>query len=228
MKFWKKQNLSNFWAVSENVLGFWHNKFGRVAKTAFHVTRTTFGVNWTFFKKTALLILLPNFSEKFQYPFKTDPPALSSPQPSRLQKLQKKIWTNQAGILHVRRSLTFRGKKSGSNQNFSTYGQWAKKWCFVGERFLAELLTTHSISSEKSFETKGFFLKKNKFDILFCSWMTKFQICGRSFRHCCQKQNPCDQRKNLIKLSLEGGTTFYFVMVFLREVWFARKLQVRQ
>ena len=92
---------------------------------------------------------------------KTDPPALSSPHTSRPQKLQNKNWTNQAGILRVRRSLTFRGKKSGSHQNFLTYGQWAKKWCFAGEMFLAELLTTHYIcSAEKNFETKGFFPKK--------------------------------------------------------------------
>ena len=149
--------------MSENVLGFWHNKVGRVSKTAFHVTRANFGLNWTFFSKNiALLILLPTFSEKFQYSLKTDPPALSSPHTSRLQKLQKKNWTNQAGILRVRRSLTFRGKKSGSLQNFLTYGQWAKKWCFVGEIFLAELLTPHSIcSAEKNVETKGFFSKKN-------------------------------------------------------------------
>ena len=154
-----------------------------------------------FFKKIALLILLPNFSEKFQYPLRTDPPALSSPHTSRLHKLQKKNWTNQAGILRVRRSLTFRGKKSGSHQNFLTYGQWAKKWCFVGEMFLAELLTPHSIcSAEKNFETKGFFSKKNMFDKIFCFWSKKFRICGRSFQQGCQKQNPRDQRNFLVKL----------------------------
>ena len=37
--------------MSENLLGLWQNNFGSVAKTAFHVTRATFGVNWTFFPK---------------------------------------------------------------------------------------------------------------------------------------------------------------------------------
>ena len=182
-----------------------------------------------FFKKIALLILLPTFSEKFQYSLKTDPPALSSSHTSRLQKLQKKNWTNQAGILRVRRSLTFRGKKSGSHQNFSTYGQWAKKWCFVGEIFLAELLTPHSIcSAEKNFGTKCFFPKKNMFDILFWFWMKKIRICGRRFQQGCQKQNPRDQRNFLVKLYLEEDTTLCLLMVFLRKIWFAKKLNVRQ
>ena len=60
-KSWKKQNLSNFWAVSENVLGFWHNGVGRVAKTAFHVTRATFGLNWTFFQKNCTFNTSPDF-----------------------------------------------------------------------------------------------------------------------------------------------------------------------
>ena len=119
-----------------------------------------------FFKKNRTFNISRDFSENFQYSLKTDPPALSSPHTSRPQKLQNKNWTNQAGILRVRRSLTFRGKKSGSHQNYLTYGQWAEKWCFVGEMFLAELLTPHSIcSAEKNFETKGFFTKKNMFDI---------------------------------------------------------------
>ena len=47
----EEKNLSNFWELSENLLGFWENKTGRVAKTAFYVSRTTFGVNWAFFQK---------------------------------------------------------------------------------------------------------------------------------------------------------------------------------
>ena len=79
----------------------------------------------------------------------------------RVHKNFKKNWSSQEGFLRVRRSLTFRVKKSGSNQNYLTYGQWAKKRCFVGEMFLAEFLTPHSIcSAEKNFETKGFFPKK--------------------------------------------------------------------
>ena len=87
---------------------------------------------------------------------------MSSPQHSRPQKLRKKNWTNQEGILRVRRSLKFRGKKSGSNQKFLTYGQGAKKCWFVGETFLAELSTPHSICSEKRFEPKGFYFKKKQ------------------------------------------------------------------
>ena len=146
--------------MSENVLGFWHNEVGRVAKTAFHVTRTTFGVYWTVFQKKYNFNIFPTFSDIFSKSQKKNPPVVSSPQHSRPQKLQKN-WSSQEGFLRVRRSLTFRVKKSGSNQNYLTYGQWAKKRCFVGEMFLAELLTPHSIcSAEKNFETKGFFPKK--------------------------------------------------------------------
>ena len=81
---------------------------------------------------------------------------------SQPQKLRKKNWTNQEGILSVRRSVTLRGKKSGSNQNFLTYGQWAKKCWFVGETILAELSTPHSICPEKRFESKGFYSKKKQ------------------------------------------------------------------
>ena len=143
---------------------FWVSvqKVWQSCQNYFPCDRSNFWIKFNFFsKKVALLILLPTFSEKFQYFLKTDPPALSILHTSRPQKLQNKNWTNQAGILRVRRSLTLRGKKSGSHQNFLTYGQWAKKWCFAGEMFLAELLTTHSIcSAEKNFETKGFFPKK--------------------------------------------------------------------
>ena len=116
---------------------FWVSVTTKLAELPKLHSMCNFWIKLNFFsKKIALLILLPNFSEKFQYSLKTNPPPLSSPHTSRLQKLQKKNWTNQADILSVRRSLTFRVKKSGSNQNYLTYGQWAKKRCFVGEMFL--------------------------------------------------------------------------------------------
>ena len=153
---------------------------------------------------------------------------MSSPQHSRPQKLQKK-WTNQVGIVRVRRSLTFRGKKSGSHQNFLTYAQWAKKRCFVGEMFLAEFLTPHSIcSAEKHFETKGFFSKKNMFDILFCFRMKKFRICGRSF------QQRVSRTKSTWPEELFGKTLFggrYNLMSFdgcSEENLICKKLKVRQ
>ena len=89
---------------------------------------------------------------------------LSSPQPSRPQKLQKKNWTNQEGFLRVQWSGALRGSNFGRNQNFLTFGQWASSWQFLRETFLTELSTPHSICPEKTFETKVFFLKKNKFD----------------------------------------------------------------
>ena len=153
---------------------------------------------------------------------------MSSPLLSRPQKLQKRNWTNQEGILGVRRSLTLRGKNFGRNQNFLTIGQWATNCRFFDEICLAGLLTPHSICPAKSFEAIEFFSKKYKFDILFWFWMKSFRIYGRSFRQECQKQNPCDQKKKFINFFLKEGTTLYFVMVFLRKRWFARRLQVRQ
>ena len=85
---------------------------------------------------------------------------MSSPQHSRPQKLQKKVdEPGRHSTCPAEPNIS--GEKSGSHQNFLTYGQWAKKRCFVGKMFLAELLTPHSIcSAEKNFETKGFFSKK--------------------------------------------------------------------
>ena len=122
------------------------------------------------------------------------------------------------------------GEKFGRNQIVLIYGQWAKNCWFLGETILSELSTPHSIcSAENFFGQNGFFsLKINKFDIFFWFWMTKFQICGTSFRQECQKQCPRDQRTSLVKRSLGEDTTLYLLMVFPRKFWFARKLQFRQ
>ena len=153
---------------------------------------------------------------------------MSSQQTSRPQKLQKKNWTNQEGFLRVQQKGALRGKNFGTNQNFLTFGQWARNCRFLVEVFLKELSTPHSICPEKSFETKVFFLKKNKFDIFFWFRMNKFRICGRSFQQGCQKQNSRDQRKFLVKLYLEEYTTLNLLMVFVRKICFAWKLQLRQ
>ena len=153
---------------------------------------------------------------------------MSSQQNSRPQKLQKNNWTNQEGFLRVQQKGALRGKNFGTNQNFLTFGQWARNCRFPVEVFLKELSTKHSICPEKSFETKVFFLKKNKFDIFFWFRMKKFRICGRSFQQGCQKQNSRDQRKFLVKLYLEEDTTLNLLMVFVRKICFARKFQVRQ
>ena len=58
--------------------------------------------------------------------------------------------------------------------------------------------------------------------------MKKFRICGRSFQQGCQKQNPRDQKNFLVKFYSEEDTTLYLLMVFLRKIWFGKKLQVRQ
>ena len=116
----------------------------------------------------------------------------------------------------------------GRNQIFLTYGQWVKNCWFLSETFSAELSTPHSTCLEKSFETNEFFSPKGKFDCLFWFWTKKFRIEGRSFQHGCQKQNPCDQRKFLVKLYLEEYTTLNLLMVFVRKICFAGKLQVRQ
>ena len=113
-----------------------------------------------------------------------------------------------------------------------------KTFCFLGnERKIASFLAKHFWRScqhripyvhGKSLRQAGFFPKKSKFDILFWFLMKKFLTCGRCLQQGCQKQNLRDQRKFLVKLYLEEYTTLYLLMVFLRKIWFAKKLQVRQ
>ena len=153
---------------------------------------------------------------------------MSSQQTSRPQKLQKKNWTNQEGFLRVQQKGALREKNFGTNQNFLTFGQWARNCRFLVEVFLKELSTPHSICPEKCFETKVFFLKKKISLNFFFFRMKKFRICGRSFQQGCQKRNSRDQRKFLVKLYLEEYTTLSLLMVFVRKICFARKLQVRQ
>ena len=137
-------------------------------------------------------------------------------------KTSKRNWTNQEAFLRVQRSGAFRGKNLAKNQNFLTFGQWARKCRFLGEVFLKGLSTPHSICPEKSFETKVFFSKKkSKFDILFWIRMKKFRICGRSFQQGCQRQNSRDQRKFLVKFCLDEHTTLNLLMVFVRKICFA-------
>ena len=87
--------------------------------------------------------------------------------------------------------------------------------------------TAFHMSREKLWD-KSVFSKKNKFDIFFWFRMKKFRICGRSFQQGCQKQNSRDQSKFLVKLYLEEYTTLNLLMVFVRKICFARKLQLRQ
>ena len=114
--------------------GHWARIFGFLARQNWQscqncnpCDQSSFWNKLNFFSKNiALLILLQTSSDKFQYSLKTDPPALSSLHTSRLQKLQKKNWTNQAGILRVRRSLTIRGKNLAVNKTFWLMGKERK------------------------------------------------------------------------------------------------------
>ena len=155
-------------------------------------------------------------------------PAVSSPQHSRPQKLQKKNWTNQEGILRVRRSLTFRGKNLAVTKTFDLRAMSKKRLVCWRKVFSGVVNTPFYMSRERLWDKRFFFQKINQFDILFWFWMKKFQICGRSFRQRCQKQSPPNQRTFLVKRSLGEDTTLYLLMVFLTKFWFARKLQVRQ
>ena len=121
-----------------------------------------------------------------------------------------------------RRAEHFEEKNLAKNQNFLTFGQWARNCRFLGEVFLKGLSTPHFLCPEKSFETKVFFSKKkSKFDIFFWFRMKKFGICGRSFQQGCQRQNSRDQRKFLVKLRLDERTTLNLFMVFVRKICFA-------
>ena len=155
-----------------------------------------------------------------------DTPAASRPQLLHPQKLQKKP---RKAFYVYSRAEHFGEKFWPETKNFLTFGQGAIICRLLGETILAELSTQHFIGPERGFETNGFFFpQKSKFDILFWFWRKKFRICGRRFRQGCSKQNPRDQRNFLVKLYLEEDTTFDLLMVFLRKLWFARKLQVRQ
>ena len=112
-------------------------------------------------KETALLILLPTFNEKFQYSLKTDPPALSSPQPSFPQKLQKKNWTNQAGVLRVRWSGRLRGKILAVT-NFFDLRAMSEKMMVCWRKVFSGTVNTafHMFCREKLSEKRVFFLRK--------------------------------------------------------------------
>ena len=129
---------------------------------------------------------------------------VSSPQHSPPHKLQKKL--DEPGRLCTcpAEPNIFGEKIWQSPKLFDLWATSEKKRCFVCEMFLAELLTPHSTcSSEKKFEKKGFFSKKNMFDILSCFWMKKFRICGRSFQQGCQKKSTWPEE--LFGKTLFGG-----------------------
>ena len=77
------------------------------------------------------------------------------------------------------------------------------------------------VQQRETLRQKGFFPKKNTFDIFFCFWMKKFRICG-TFQQGCQNQNPRDQRNFLLKVYLEEDTTLCLLMIFLGKIWFAK------
>ena len=137
------------------------------------------------------------------------------------KNFKRKTGRTRKAFYVSRRAEHFEEKNLAKNQNFLTFGQWARNCRFLGEVFLKGLSTPHSICPEKSFETKVFFLKKNKFDIFFWFIMKKFRICGRSFQQGCQRQNSRDQRKFLVKLCLDEHTTLNLLMVFVRKICFA-------
>ena len=44
----RSKNFLFFWALNENLSGFWQDEFDRVAKTAVHVIREALGIKWLF------------------------------------------------------------------------------------------------------------------------------------------------------------------------------------
>ena len=143
-------------------------------------------------------------------------------------KTSKKTWTNQEGFLPVQLSGALRGKNLAETRSFWLMGTEWKIAGFFPKHFRPSCKDRFPYIQRKALRQKCFFFKKINLTFFFWIRMKKFRICGRSFQPGCQKQNPCDQRKNGIKFSSGGGTILYFVMVFLRKLWFARKLQVRQ
>ena len=144
-------------------------------------------------------------------------------------KTSQKIWKNQEGFLRVSRSGALRGKSLAETRSFWLMGSEWKIAGFFPKPFKRSC--QHRIpyvQRWKSLRQKCFFSKKNKFDIFFSFRMKKIRISGKSFQQGCQKQNPRDQRKFLVKLYLDEHTTLILLMVFVRKIFFARKLQVRQ
>ena len=75
--------------------------------------------------------------------------------------------------------------------------------------------TAFHMFCRKIFRTKWFFFLKNKWAWhFFWFWMTKFQICGRTFRQGCQKQSLRDQRKVWWNVLWKMGQLYIFWWFF--------------
>ena len=86
VKFPEETKLFELLGTERECFGFLAKEVWQSCQNYFPCDQSNFWIKFNFFsKKIALLILLPTFSEKFQYSLKTDPPALSSPHTSRPQ-----------------------------------------------------------------------------------------------------------------------------------------------
>ena len=118
-------------------------------------------------------------------------------------------------------------EKFGRNQTLWLMGSEWKIAGFLPKHFKRSCKHRIPYVQRKALRQKCFFWKY-RFDIFFWFRMKKIRICGRSFQQGCQRQNSRDQRKFLVKLYYEQYTTLNLLMVFVRKICFARKLQVRQ
>ena len=182
--FQKKQTFSNTWALSENVLGFWWNKNGKDVKTASRVFRKTLWDKKFFFQKNIILILIADFEWKTSILWQnvsTRVPKLKSTWPvgffeknffGRRYKFVSSYGISE-GKLTCKKTPVLSGMLFGCpgefsewhfsrrNKTFQTLGLWARMFRFSGETRTAKMSKLHAICSEKHFETKGFFSKRN-------------------------------------------------------------------
>ena len=201
-----------FWALNENLSGFWQNEFDRVAKTAVHVIREALGIKWFFFKKK---IKFESFSRDLAKEFWTLGKCIhkvSQIRNLRVHKNCKRKCGRTRKAFYVS-SGTFRGKNFWRKQKFMTFGQWTICCRFHAEESLAEFSTPHFMCPEKQFETKSFFSEKNINLTLFADF--QWRISGFSAKFFNKRvHTEIFETRGTFWVFFEEDTTLYLFTVF--------------
>ena len=165
------KTFSFFWALNENLYGFWQNKIDRVAWTAFHVSRNKLSI---FIEKkhkfdSILRLWEKNFRSffaTFGHGCQTRILSVQSPYWNKsgirfifnFPEFWRKLWFALKTCSFVRKAFNSPGEQlSGKNQTFLTLGLWGKNERLSLETWLADLPQTHSMPPQKQFEEKDCF-----------------------------------------------------------------------
>ena len=153
---------------------------------------------------------------------------MSSPQPSCPQKLQRETGRTRKPFYASSGAEHFEGKFWQKPDLFDLWAVSEKMLVSFRNMLSGVVNTAFHMSREKLWDKSVFFLKKVSLTFFSDLEWRKSGFLGEDFKQVCQRPNSRDQRKFLVKLYYEEYTTLNLLTVFLRERWFARRLQVRQ